>query len=331
MHKVLNIYKPIGTTPYQIVKKLKEERAEYAESTISYAGRLDPMAEGVLILLVDEENQNREKYQGLDKEYVFEVLFGLETDTYDLLGIVKNSNASHKIPNSKSQAQNKSQTPNPKSQKSLCLELGAWCLDFICHLVFEICNFTRRSTSDIPKNPKQIEAQAISFVENLIGRRVQKYPPYSSYTIKGKPLFQWAKEGKIDEIELPEKDIIIYESEYLGKRTITAEELHQTIIERVSKVEGKFRQEEILKRWRMFFKNLKGPNSPKPGLSEFNPGLSLSTPSFPILKFRIVCSSGTYVRQIAHKLGKITRTGALCFHIKRTRVGEYILKNSLHL
>lgn len=250
-----------------MVKLLKKERPEYADSTISYAGRLDPMAEGVLILLVDEENKKREKYQGLDKEYIFEVLFGLETDTYDLLGIVNQ----------------------------------------IFNYQFSIFK----------------EEKTIKYIKNLVGKQTQTYPPYSSYQIDGKPLFQWAKEGKIDAIELPEKEIVIFESEYLGKKTITAEELHQTIIERVSKVDGKFRQKEILKRWRMSFKNLKGPNSPS-DLSEHP-----LTQSFTILKFRIVCSSGTYVRQIAHKSGKVAGTGALCYHIKRTRVGKYRIENSI--
>ena len=88
MDKVVNVYKPISPTPLQVVEKFREKHPEYAESKISYAGRLDPLAEGVLLLLIDKENKKREKYQKLDKEYEFEVLFGAATDTYDLLGIV---------------------------------------------------------------------------------------------------------------------------------------------------------------------------------------------------------------------------------------------------
>jgi len=46
------------------------------------------MAHGLLLLLVGEENKNKKKYENLEKEYIFEVLFGLKTDTYDILGIV---------------------------------------------------------------------------------------------------------------------------------------------------------------------------------------------------------------------------------------------------
>jgi tRNA pseudouridine55 synthase len=53
---------------------------------MTYAGRLDPMAEGVLIVLTGEKNKEREAYTGLDKDYEFEFILGLETDTHDVLG-----------------------------------------------------------------------------------------------------------------------------------------------------------------------------------------------------------------------------------------------------
>jgi len=55
---------------------------------MTYAGRLDPLAEGLLLVLTGEECKNKEKYLGLDKEYEVDVLFGFATDTYDILGKV---------------------------------------------------------------------------------------------------------------------------------------------------------------------------------------------------------------------------------------------------
>lgn len=54
---------------------------------LSYAGRLDPMAEGVMLVLVGEENKKRDEYLLADKKYEFEVLFGIKSDTYDLMGM----------------------------------------------------------------------------------------------------------------------------------------------------------------------------------------------------------------------------------------------------
>ena len=89
MDKVLNLYKPRGETPLETLQAYVVAHPEYAKEKMTYAGRLDPMAEGVLLALVGEETKDREAYTALSKEYVFEWIFGLETDTYDLLGLVK--------------------------------------------------------------------------------------------------------------------------------------------------------------------------------------------------------------------------------------------------
>jgi len=68
---------------------------------ISYAGRLDPMARGVLVLLVGDENKKRDMYQMFDKEYSFQMVLGMNTDTYDFLGMIENIsiNNSHVLEN----------------------------------------------------------------------------------------------------------------------------------------------------------------------------------------------------------------------------------------
>ena len=80
---VLYIYKPIGKTPLEIVELV---RSRY--NKISYAGRLDPMAHGILLLLTDEDCNNQYKYNNLNKIYRFKLLLGIETDTNDVLGLV---------------------------------------------------------------------------------------------------------------------------------------------------------------------------------------------------------------------------------------------------
>lgn len=88
MDSVLVIYKRRGETPLQALSRLRKERGELVNETLSYAGRLDPLAEGLMLVLVGEENKNREKYLGLDKTYIVEILCGVSTDTHDLLGLV---------------------------------------------------------------------------------------------------------------------------------------------------------------------------------------------------------------------------------------------------
>ena len=86
--QVLNLYKQSGETPRERLERLRVQRPHYEHEVLSYAGRLDPMAEGVLLCLVGSANKRREAYLELSKEYVLDVLFGFSTDTYDVLGRV---------------------------------------------------------------------------------------------------------------------------------------------------------------------------------------------------------------------------------------------------
>jgi len=52
---------------------------------------------------------------------------------------------------------------------------------------------------------------------------------------------------------------------------------------------------------------------------------------YPDLELTIECGSGTYIRSIAHDLGKILKTGGYCHSLTRTRVGEYQIENSITL
>ena len=83
------IDKPKGFTPLELVKKYKKDNN--IKDKVCYAGRLDPMAHGKMILLKGIECKDMIKYCNLNKTYNFTVLFGFETDTYDLLGKVVNS------------------------------------------------------------------------------------------------------------------------------------------------------------------------------------------------------------------------------------------------
>jgi tRNA pseudouridine55 synthase len=92
MNDLICVWKPVGITPLEAVKILKNKNIKYKNEVISYAGRLDPMAEGVLLLLIGEENKNRSKYLSLDKEYETEIILGISTDSFDGLGLITNIN-----------------------------------------------------------------------------------------------------------------------------------------------------------------------------------------------------------------------------------------------
>lgn len=86
---VIAVYKPLGVTPLAALRRLQEAKPELARATLGYAGRLDPMAEGVLLILVNTANRNRKIYERLPKTYAFSLVFGMTTDSYDILGLVR--------------------------------------------------------------------------------------------------------------------------------------------------------------------------------------------------------------------------------------------------
>ena len=86
MDEMVCIYKKRGETPLEALERLRVLKPEFKNEKLSYAGRLDPMAEGLLLVLVGLKNKDREKYLGLSKKYEVDILFGVDTDTGDILG-----------------------------------------------------------------------------------------------------------------------------------------------------------------------------------------------------------------------------------------------------
>ena len=255
-NNIFNIYKPVGISTLDTIKLLKEKYPELKNEKMTYAGRLDPMAEGVLLILAGKTVYEKEKYLKLDKEYEGEILFGFETDTYDVLGLPEK----------------------------------------IIHY---------RHSMSIVKIRK--------ILKKFEGEISLPLPPYSSYKIKGKPLFQWAREGRLNEIEIPIRKTKINSAELLSLNEISVKKLMTMIKQKINLIKGDFRQKEIFGRWQKIL-----PKS----------CWSIKTVTFQTVKVKISCSSGTYIRSIAHHLGQELKTGGILLNLKRTRVGNFDIKDS---
>ncbi len=88
MKKYAVIWKRVGETPLEATEAYRRAENMSPHIPLAYAGRLDPMAEGKLLVLMGDECKKLAEYAGLDKEYEFEVLFGVSSDTGDVLGLV---------------------------------------------------------------------------------------------------------------------------------------------------------------------------------------------------------------------------------------------------
>ena len=62
MKKVIVLNKKEGETPLEAMEAFRASNKQYKDFKMTYAGRLDPMASGLLLVLVGDEVKNKEKY-----------------------------------------------------------------------------------------------------------------------------------------------------------------------------------------------------------------------------------------------------------------------------
>jgi tRNA pseudouridine 55 synthase len=80
---VLLLCKPQGFTSHDAIAKL---RGIFGQRRIGHAGTLDPMAEGLLIVLLGSATRASDWAAGQDKEYIARLRLGTVTDTQDITG-----------------------------------------------------------------------------------------------------------------------------------------------------------------------------------------------------------------------------------------------------
>ncbi len=216
------VNKKEGETPLESLEVFRIKNKIPFDIPMTYAGRLDPLASGLLIILSGEECKNKEKYLNLDKEYEFSVLFGFKTDTYDILGKVIEI------------------TP-----KALSGNLA------------NVLPLQDTKSNPLQKEELELEKLIKKNLKYFKGKIIQKYPMYSSKTIDGKPLFAYARENK--EVDIPEREVWVKSLKYLNLKKVSSKNLLQKIEKRINKVGGDFRQKEILKIWEKELNNEKMP------------------------------------------------------------------------
>ncbi len=252
---ILNLYKNRGETPLECIQRYRDFHPELKNEKFTYLGRLDPLAEGVLLVASGEDVYKKEEFLNLDKEYEFISVFGFATDSFDIMG------------------------------KILRVE--------------KIKNIN--------------ELELVKLAEIYKGKREQKYPFYSSKTIlkKGnkKQLHELSRQGLIEEEDLPIKEICIYDLKFESLTSLLPKEFFGRLLMDISKVKGDFRQHEILVLWKKLLEKYENPIF--------------------LAKWSAKVSSGTYVRSIVNDMGKTLGIGATVLSIKRNKVGDYKIEESI--
>jgi tRNA pseudouridine55 synthase len=177
---------------------------------IGHLGTLDPLATGVLVLLLGRATRLVQFYGGRRKRYTAGFRFGFATDTYDSDGQAQGADAA----------------------------------------------------------PKLDRAVLEAFAAERVGRFEQMPPAFSAKKIHGRPAYEFARKNQPVELKAVEVELFEY---------------------KLTEIEGN------------------------------------------IARFVIECSSGTYVRSLAHEMGQKLGCGAHLAEISRTAVGEFSLDQAIPL
>jgi len=279
--------KAVGETPLACMETWRKLSGVAADIPLTYAGRLDPMASGKLLVLVGEECKKKDRYLALDKTYEFSVLLGIGSDTHDVLGRLQTD-------------------PFLQSRTPFEAALGA-----------------ARPRFTTPERVLDLETQLRGICQNLTGEVELPYPHFSSKTVQGKPLHMWTLEGRLTEIDIPTKKSTIYSLKLNGMETCARSDLAQVALEKIntipevtdtSKTLGNdFRREDVRKDW----DNIKNNNLPTSDV-----GKLLLPDAYTIAHFTCSASSGTYMRTLAKLIGERLDPAvpSLAWSIHRTEI-----------
>lgn len=222
---ILNLYKNRGETPLECIQRLKAKIEELkesksfdsAQSKMTYLGRLDPMAEGVLLVASGEDVKKKEEFLGLDKEYDFVAILGFATDSFDVLGKILREE---------------------KVESVSEIDLIKLCK------VYE----GKREQKYPFYSSKMISAR--KNLKSLSEKKFSGENVWLSPSPRGRPedfseekLFQEESGSEV-------KNITIYGMDFLGLDRLSDKELFGRLLMDISKVKGDFRQAEILELWR---------------------------------------------------------------------------------
>mgnify|MGYP005843733395 CR=1 FL=1 len=248
--------KPVGITSHDAVYKF---RKHLGTKKVGHAGTLDPFADGILVILAGKATKLSDKLLNKDKEYIARVLLGVETNSGDPEGdITESINSEIKL--------------------------------------------------DLPEMSKVMER----FKSNYI----QSVPLFSSVKVKGRKLRELAREYSSFKIEsLENKKIVSFYKDNEIVETIELPSKEVNIYNYEITNSGVILKEDILKAFKKAFSK-----------KEINPSL-LALTQYNYIDIRLHVSKGTYIRQFAVDLGKAIGLPSMLLNLKRTKVGEFSLDN----
>jgi tRNA U55 pseudouridine synthase TruB len=245
---IVELWKDYGITSNEFARRYKLNNNL---DSVCYAGRLDPMACGKMIILTNGDTKNVNTYLDHDKLYNFDLIIGIDTKSHDCLSEI-----------------------NKITEISLKKE----------NLISKLSTFIKSYT-------------------------VQKYPIVSNYTIKHngikKPLWWFYTNGYLD-VELPSKNVIIFDSKINNIQNVLLNTLINKFIDRIKLIDNEktiveLKTSAIIKQW----KNIANEDVDRRQI---------------VVNIELKVSSGFYIRQFCNDFGKYIGGGAIAFDITRLKI-----------
>ena len=316
-------YKNEGETPLECLNRLKDEGFLPFNDKFTYAGRLDPMAEGLMIYLRGEAIKSKHEFLGLSKEYEVEILLGVSTDTGDILGMVSGAvlgDVIFDLKNIQSICESfvgDMEVPYPWfSSKTLQGKpLYEWAREFAGEEGGTLAGEGDGTSAREESVDREFVGGSGDFTLNhKIDENTVNFTKQGEISGEHKIEEEIKEDGR--EIFLrPMTKLSIQKIEFLDLSLIPIEILHNNIIKRIAKVRGDFRQDKILNEWneKVFAKKIKKTKSAH----------KKEEIEYPIIKIKVKCASGSYMRTLAELIGDKLKVPALAYSIKRLCVGDY--------
>jgi len=297
---IYNIYKQRGETPLECIQRFARAKAELKGQKMTYLGRLDPLAEGVLLMASGEDVKRKEEFLGLDKEYDFISLFGFATDTYDILGkIMRVEKFGELLENDVRRVamiyEGEREQKYPEYSSKM---------------------ISKKKTSPLASRGPLLDQEREGAWSESLG-----FPSLGQGVSLG-----WDPSARLFETEQSEvqkvdssckeggvgfsKKITVHKMQFHKLEMLNSKELFGRLLMDISRVKGDFRQHEILVLWKQYL--LGGGNG-----------------NYFLGKFSAHVSSGTYIRGLVNDIGNTLGCGATTLSIKRTRAGDYNIGDSV--
>lgn len=85
---IVEYTKQIGETMTDLLNRFKIEYKIQTNQKVAFAGRLDPLAFGIIIILTDDDIYKKDTFCNYKKTYQCNMIEGITTDTFDIMGII---------------------------------------------------------------------------------------------------------------------------------------------------------------------------------------------------------------------------------------------------